>query len=102
MHKDELRKSWNVDEQLPGSTLLACRLLGTGLVVFVHAPDAPHCPHVHVLGGGVVLPVARHLEAPDFVRNVLEPLADELDLRPPRRLLLRPFQLHGLACSESQ
>ena len=74
----------------------------TGLVVFVHAPDAPHCPHVHLLEGGVVLPVARHPEAPDFVQTVLEPVAEELDLRPPRRPLLRPFQLHGLAWSDSQ
>ena len=81
-----------------------CRLAATakiGLVVFVHAPDAPHCPPVHVLEGGVVLPVARHLEAPEFVQNVLESVAEELDLRPPRRPLLRPFQLHGLPCSDS-
>ena len=102
MYKDELRMSRNVDEQPPGSTLQACRHRGTGLVVFVYAPDAPHCPHVHVLEGGVVLPVARHLEAPDFVRNVLDSAAEELDIRPARRLLLRPFQLHGLACSDSQ
>ena len=54
-----------------------------GLVVFVHAPDAPHCPPVPVLEGGVVFPVARHLEAQDFVQNVLESVAEELDLRPP-------------------
>ena len=60
--------SRNVDEQPPGSTLQACRHRGTGLVVFVHAPDAPHCPPVHVLEGGVVLLVARHLEAPDLCR----------------------------------
>ena len=102
MYKDELRMSRNVDKQPPGSTLQACRHCGTGLVVFFHAPDAPHRPHVHNLEGGVVLPVARHLEDPDFVRNVLDSMAEELDLRPPRLLLLRPFQLHGLACSDSQ
>ena len=102
MYKDELRMSRNVDEQPPGLTLQACRHRGTGLVVFVHASDAPHCPHVHILEGGVVLPGARHLEAPDLVRNELESVAEELDLCPPRRLLLRPFQLHGLACSDSQ
>ena len=75
MYKDELRMSWKVDEQPPGSTLQACRHRGTGLVVFAHAPDAPHCPHVHVLEGGVVLSVARHLEEPDFVRNVLKSMA---------------------------
>ena len=101
MYKGELRMSGNVDAQPPGSTLQACRHRGTRLAVFVHAPDAPHCPHVHVLEGGVVLPVARHLEAPDFVRNVRESVAQELDLGPPRRLLRRPFQLHGLACSDS-
>ena len=94
--------SRNVDKQPPGSTLLACRHRGTGLIVFVHAPDAPHCPHVHLLEGGVVLPVARHLEAPHFVQNVLETVAEELDFRPPRRPLLCPFQLHGLGCSDSQ
>ena len=102
MYKNELRMSRNVDEQPPGSTLQACRHRGTGLLVFVHAPDAPHCPPVHVLEAGVVLPVARHLEAPNFVQNVLESVAEELDLRPPQRPLLRPFQLHGLACSDSQ
>ena len=75
MYKDELRMSPNVDEQPPGSTLQTCLHRGTGLVVFVHAPNAPHCPHVHVLEGGVVIPVARHLEAPDLVRNVLESVA---------------------------
>ena len=98
MYKNELRMSRNVDEQPAGSTLQACRHHRTGLVVLVHAPDAPHCPPVPVLGGRVVLPVARHLEAPDFVQNVLESVAGELDLRPPRRPLLRPFQPHGLAC----
>ena len=102
MYKDELRMSRNVDEQRPGSTLQACRHCGTALVVFVHALDAPHCPHVHVWEGGVVLSVARHLEAPDLLRNVLESVAEELDHRPPRQLLLRPFELHGLACSDSQ
>ena len=34
--------------------------------------------------------------------NVLKSVAEELDLRPPRLLLLRPFQLHGVACSSSQ
>ena len=102
MYKNELRMSRNVDEQAPGSTSQACRHRGTGLVAFAHAPDASHCPPVHVLLGGVVLLVARHLEAPDFVQNVLESVAEELDLRPPRRPLLRPFQIHGLACSDSQ
>ena len=102
MYKDELRMSQNVEEQPPSSTLQACRHRGTGLLVFVHAPDASHCPHVHVLEGGVVLPVARHLEAPHFGRNVPQSMAEELDPRPPGRLLLCPFQLHGLGCSESQ
>ena len=102
MYKNELRMSRNVHKQPPGSTLQACRHRTTGLVVFVHAPDAPHCPPVHVLERGVVLPVARYLEVPDFVQNVLESVAEELDLCPPRRPLLRPFQLHGLACSDSQ
>ena len=102
MYKDELRMSQNVNQQPPGSALQACSHCGTGLVVFVHAPDTPHYPHVHVLEGGVVLPVARHLEAPDFVRTVLESVAEELDVRPPQRLLLRPFQLHLLACSDTQ
>ena len=102
MYKNELRMCLNVDEQPPDSTPQACRHRGTGLVVFVHAPDAAHCPHVHLLEGGVVLPVARHLEATDLVQNVLESVAEELDLRPPRRPLLRPFQLHGLACSDGQ
>ena len=95
MYKDELRMSRNVDEQPPGSTLQACRHRGTSLVVFVHTPDAPHCPQVHGLEGGVVLPVTRHLGAPDFVGNVLESVAEEHNFRPPRRLLL-------LACSDSQ
>ena len=82
-----------------------CRLAATAEPVwwswFTHR--TPHlCPPVSVLEGGVVLPVARHLEAPDFVQNVLESVAEELDLRPPRQPLLRPFQLHGLACSDSQ
>ena len=102
MYKNELRMSRNVGEQAPGSTLQVCRHRGTGLVVFVHALDAPHCPPVHVLEGGVVLSVARHLKAPDFVQNVLESVAEELDLRPTRRPVLRPFQLYGLACSDSQ
>ena len=102
MYKDELRMSQNVDEQPPVSTLKPCRHRGPGLVVFVCAPDAPHCPHVHVLEGGVVLAVARHLEAPDSVRNVLKSVVEELDLCQPQRLLLRPSQLHGLACSDSQ
>ena len=42
-----------------------------------------------------MLPVARHLEAPDFMQNVLESVAVELDLRPPRRPSLRPFKLEG-------
>ena len=83
MHKDELRMSRNVEEQRPGSTLQACHHRGTGLVVFLHAPDAPRFPHVHVLEEGVVLPVARHLEAPDSLGDVLESVAEELDLRPP-------------------
>ena len=102
MYKNDVRMSRNVDEQPPGSTLQASRHRGTGLVVFVRAPDAPHCPPVHVLERSVVLPVARHLEAPNFVQKVLESVAEELDLRPPRRPLLRPFQLPGLACSDSQ
>ena len=102
MYKNELRMSRNVDEQPLGSTLQGCRHRGTGLVVFVHAPYAPYCPPVPVLEGGVVLSVAQHLEATDCVQNVLESVAEELDLRPPRRPLLRPFQLHGLACSDSQ
>ena len=102
MSKNELRMSRKVDDQPPGSTLQACRHRGICLVVFVHAPDTHHCPHVHIVQGGVVLPVARHLEAPDFVQNVMESLAEELDLHPPRRLLFRPFQLHGQAGSHSQ
>ena len=94
--------SRNVDEQPPGSTLQPCCHRGTGLVVFVHAQDPNHCPHAHVLEGGMVLPLARHLEALDFVRNVLVSVAKEQDLCPPRQLLLRRFQLHGLASSDSQ
>ena len=44
MYQNELRMSRNVDEQPPGSTLQACRHRGSGLVLFVHAPDAPHWP----------------------------------------------------------
>ena len=49
MYKNELRMSRNVDKQQPGSMLQACRHRENGLVVFVHAPDAPHCPPVGVL-----------------------------------------------------
>ena len=99
MYKDELRISRKTDKQPPGSMLRACRHRGTGVLVFVPAPDAPHA---HVLEGGVVLPVARHLDVPDFVQNVVEFVAEELYLCSPRRLLLNPFQLNDLACSDSQ
>ena len=39
-------------------------------------------------GGGALVPVARHLEVPDSVRNVLESVAEDLIPRPPLQLVL--------------
>ena len=94
--------SRNVGEQSPGSTLQACRQRETGLVVFVKRTGRPSLPSCALLEGGLVLPDARHVEAPHFLRNVVESVAEKLDLRPPGRLFLCPFQLHVLACSDSQ
>ena len=86
-----------------GSSLgLGDTIQDTGVLYGIDTERYTYCMVPTLLEGGVVLPVARHLEAPDFVQNVLESVAEELDLRPPRRPLLRPFQLHGLACSDSQ